>query len=129
MLIVLVFPVKAEREFSVDFSDFDSIHIFQCKEGVHKTKIGVNVRNIDCSWADIEDLCHFFDQVSFGSSGFCFILCHTNIRSLSEEPQKLAKLNGELGKRGSEGNEVLDKGTISETCLDYDGQAQILLRF
>ena len=92
MLIFSVFPIKSEAEFSVNLSDLDAIHIFQCKEGVHESKIGVNVRNIDCSGTDTEDLCHFFDQISFRGSGFCLVLRHTDIRSLSKESKKFAKL-------------------------------------
>ena len=74
----------APGQFSVNLSDLDAIHIFQCKEGVHKTKIGVNVWNIDSSGAYTEDLCHFFDQISFRGSCFCLVLRHTDIRSLCQ---------------------------------------------
>ena len=91
MLIFFVLPVKSEVEFSVNFSDLNAIHIFHCKEGVHETEIEANVRNIDGSGAKTEDLCYFFDQVSFRDSGFCLVLRHMNIRSLSKESKKFAK--------------------------------------
>lgn len=68
MLIFFVLPVKPEAEFSVNLSDLNAIHIFQRKEGVHKTKIGVNVWDIDGAGAYPEDLCHFFAKISFWGS-------------------------------------------------------------
>ena len=83
MLIFFMFSVKPETKFSVNFSDLYAIHIFQSKECVHETKIGVNVWNIDCPWTDIEDMSYFFDQFNLWSSGFRLVLCYTNIASFS----------------------------------------------
>ena len=86
-----MFSVKPETKFSVNFSDLYAIHIFQSKECVHETKIGVNVWNIDCPWTDIEDMSYFFDQFNLWSSGFRLVLCYTNIGSFSEKAQKFTE--------------------------------------
>ena len=41
-----IVSVKTKAEFTVNVFDFQSIHIFQCKKGMHKTNIAVNVRDI-----------------------------------------------------------------------------------
>ena len=46
--------VQPQTHFPVNLSDFQSIHIFQCEKGVHKTDVAVNVGNINCS--SIDDL-------------------------------------------------------------------------
>lgn len=49
--------VQPEAEFAVQFSDFQTTGIFQCKESVHKSNICVNIRNIQSVWRYFKDLC------------------------------------------------------------------------
>lgn len=52
-----VLAKNTEAEFAVQFSDFQTTGIFQCKESVHKSNICVNIRNIQSVWRYFKDLC------------------------------------------------------------------------
>lgn len=41
------FPIKSETWFSVNLSNLDSIHIFQCKEGIDLS-MNREIRNLFC---------------------------------------------------------------------------------
>jgi hypothetical protein len=47
----------------IHFSDFQSIHIFQCKEGMDKTNVGIYIRHSQCMGTDIEASSYFFYEV------------------------------------------------------------------
>ena len=84
--------VQPQTHFSVNLSDFQPVHIFQSKECVHKTKVAVYIRHVDCPWTDIKDVSHFFDEIEFGFSGFGFVLRYTDIRGLSEKAENFTEL-------------------------------------
>ena len=79
--------VKAQADFPVNFHDFQPVHIFQRKERVHKPNKGINIRHGKGVGAYIKDIRHFFYKVVFRCPRFCFILCHTGIRGLSEKAE------------------------------------------
>ena len=65
-----IVSVKTKAEFTVNVFDFQSIHIFQCEKGVHKTDVGIYIRYGKCMGADIKDTGHFFYEIMLGYSCF-----------------------------------------------------------
>ena len=79
-----------QADFPVNLPDFQPVHIFQCKERVHKPGIGINIRHCESVGAYIKDTRHFFYKVVLWCPRFGFILRHTDIRGLSEKTEDFA---------------------------------------
>ena len=84
--------VKAQADFPVNLPDFQPVDIFQRKERVHKPDIGINIRYGEGVGAYIKDTRHFFYKVMLRCPRFSFILCHADIRGLSEKAEDFAQL-------------------------------------